>query len=246
MATTAARLIQRPQPAPFIRLLDRYFYFAMSLVILVLVTGMFSTTVPARLFHPKVAPPYIVWIHGAVFYGWVLFFILQTALARLHKVRVHRTLGWFGLALGLADLGLGVATTIAMHRFEFNTLRQGNFAIISTSVPLFDMVCFAATFGLAILWRKNLEYHRRLMYVASCALTAAAWGRAPESVLPGFWFYAGVDFLILLGVTRDLLVDRTIHRVYMLALPLFIAGQITVAQITFTAWWLRAARSILF
>ena len=68
MATgLSERLVHSAHPAPFVRMLDKYFYFCMSLLILVLVTVMFSTTVPARLFHPKIAPPYIVWLHGAVF-----------------------------------------------------------------------------------------------------------------------------------------------------------------------------------
>jgi len=202
--------------------------------------------VPARLFHPKIAPPSILWLHGAVFYGWVLFFILQSALIRTHKTRWHRTIGWFGFALGIAVVGLGVSTTIVMHRFEFMTLHQGEFAIMSISVPLWDMVCFAVAFSLAILWRKKVEYHRRLILIASCALTAAAWGRLPESVLPGFWFYGGVDLLILMGAARDLIVNRKIHRVYLIALPLFMAGQIAISQITFTAWWKHFAQVILF
>lgn len=96
-------------------------------------------------------------------------------------------------------------------------LHQGRDAIITISIPLLDMVCFAVIFGLAVFWRKKLEYHRRLMLIASCTLTAAAWERLPESVLPGFRFYAGVDLLIMMGVTRDLLVKRKIHRVYLIA-----------------------------
>jgi uncharacterized integral membrane protein len=247
MATAfSGHLVHGADRTPLVRLLDRYFYFGMSLLILVLVTAMFSTTVPARLFHPKTAPPYIVWIHGAVFYGWVLFFMLQSGLVKIRKTRWHRSIGWFGLALGLAVLGLGVSTTIAMHRFEFLTLHQGQDAIISISVPLWDMVCFAVVFSLAILWRKKLEYHRRLMLIATCGLTAAAWGRLPESVLPGFWFYAGVDLLIMTGAVRDLLVNRKIHRVYLVALPLFVAGQIAISQITHTDWWMRFAKGVLF
>ena len=247
MTTTySAHFVSRTRSAPFLGLLDRYFYFAMSLLIFVLVTVMFSTTVPARLFHPKIAPTYIVWVHGGVFYGWVLFFILQSGLVKIRKARWHRSIGWLGLALGIAILGLGVSTTIVMRRFEFFTLHQGQSAIIRTSYPLWDMVCFAVAFGLAILLRKKLEYHRRLMLIASCALSAAAWGRLPQSVLPGLWFYAGVDLLIMMGVTRDLLVNRRVHRVYLFALPLIIAGQVAIAQITYTEWWLRLAKSILF
>ena len=239
------RLVHSAHPAPFVQMLDRYFYFCMSLLILVLVTVMFSTTVPARLFHPKIAPPYIVWLHGSVFYGWVLFFLLQSSLVKIRKTRWHRNIGWFGLALGIAVLGLGVSTTIVMHRFEFLALHRGQDAIITISVPLWDMVCFAVAFSLAILWRKKVEYHRRLMLIASCALTAAAWGRLPESVLPGFWFYAGVDLLIMMGAARDLLVNRKIHRVYLIALPLFIAGQIVISRITYAEWWGRFSHAIL-
>jgi len=242
----SGRVVHRAHPAAFVRVLDRYFYLGMSLLILVLVTATFSTTVPSRLFHPKTAPPYIVWLHGAVFYGWVLFFILQSGLVRIRKTRWHRTIGWFGLALGIAVFGLGVSTTIVMHRFEFLTLHQGQNAIVYSSIPLWDMLCFAVVFSLAILWRKKLEYHRRLMLIASCVLTAAAWGRLPESVLPGLWFYAGVDLLILMGAARDLLVNRKIHRVYLIVLPLLISGQIVIAQITFTESWKRLAHAILF
>jgi hypothetical protein len=133
-----------------------------------------------------------------------------------------------------------------MHRFEFLTLHQGQNAIVYSSIPLWDMLCFAVVFSLAILWRKKLEYHRRLMLIASCVLTAAAWGRLPESVLPGLWFYAGVDLLILMGAARDLLVNRKIHRVYLIVLPLLISGQIVIAQITFTESWKRLAHAILF
>ena len=245
MATAVSGRLDRARPALFVRLLDRYFYFGMSLLILILVTAGFSTTVPAQLFHPKIAPPSIVWVHGVVFYGWVLFFILQSGLVKIRKARWHRTIGWFGLALGIAMVGLGISTMIVMHRFDFLVL-HGPFAIISISLPLFDIGCFAVAFGLAILWRKKLEYHRRLMLIASCALTAAAWARLPISGLPWWWFFAGVDLLIMMGVARDLLVNRKIHRVYLIALPLCIAGQTAVVQITVTAWWSRVAQAILF
>jgi hypothetical protein len=247
MATAfSQRLAHSAHPAPFVRIIDRYFYFFMSLLILVLVTAMFSTTVPARLFHPAIAPPSIVWLHGAVFYGWVLFFILQSGLVKIRKTRWHRTIGWFGVALGIAVVGLGVSTAVVMHRFEFLTLHQGPNAILSVAIPLWDIACFAVVFTLAILLRKKIEYHRRLMLIASCALTAAAWGRMPESVLPGFWFYAGVDLLIGMGAARDLLVNGKIHRVYRMALPVFIAGQIAVSQITNAEWWSRFAHALLF
>jgi hypothetical protein len=41
-------------------------------------------------------------------------------------------------------------------------------------------------------------------------------------------FYAGVDVLVLLGVARDLIVNRRIHQVYLYGLPALILGQTVV------------------
>jgi hypothetical protein len=44
-------------------------------------------------------------------------------------------------------------------------------------VPLWDMVVFTTAFALAVYFRKKPEYHKRLVLIATCALTAAAFGR---------------------------------------------------------------------
>jgi hypothetical protein len=51
-------------------------------------------------------------------------------------------------------------------------------------------------------------------------------------LLPFGVFYSGVDILILLGVSRDLLVTRRIHPVYLCALPAFVFGQTFVLYTT--------------
>lgn len=45
-------------------------------------------------------------------------------------------------------------------------------------VPLFDMLAFGVYFALAVLWRKKPELHRRLIFVATCVLLYAAFGRS--------------------------------------------------------------------
>jgi len=155
-ATVARRSIATVRPSFPVRLLDKYFYFAMSLLIAAVVVAGFSRTVNQRLFHPPVPPPSVLWVHGVVFSAWVLFFILQSGLVRMRKVRWHRTMGWFGVALGTAVFILGVTTTIVMHRFQYFQLHRET-AIRSISVPLWDMVCFGGAFGLAIVWRKKPE-----------------------------------------------------------------------------------------
>jgi hypothetical protein len=199
-------------------LIDKYFYFFMSLLIAVTVVYGFSHTVDKNLFHPAVPRPVVLSFHSVIFSGWVVFFIFQSALVRTHNVRIHRLSGWFGAALAAAIPLVGVGTAITMTRFHTYQLHESDGSIFIL-VPFFDVTCFSIAFWLAFYWRKKPEFHRRLVLIASCTLTAAAFGRFPESIFPPVMFYAGVDVLILLGVVRDLVVGPRVHKVYAYAFP---------------------------
>src|SRR5262245_40309275 len=226
--------------------LEKYFYFAMALVIPAIVVFGFSFTIGRNLIHPAIPRPAILYVHAAVFSGWLVFFLLQSALVRTQNVRVHRSIGWFGAGFGALIPVVGVATAITMGRFDIRALHQ-NHVEMDLMIPLWDMVVFTTAFGLAIYWRRKPEVQRRLVYVATCALTAAAFGRFPAYLLNPTFFYAGVDLLILLAVARDWMVSRKIHWVYLYALPLLIAGQ---AMVMYTnthdlAYWFRIARALV-
>ncbi len=218
----------------------------MSLLILAVVIYGFSHTVRKNLVHPNPPRPLLLYIHGAVFFGWVLFFIAQSALVRTRNVRLHRSIGWFGVALGATIPLVGVSIAIVMERFHLRVLRDIQ-SPADLLIPLWDMVCFSVAFPLAILWRKRPEFHRRLLLVATCALTAAAWGRVPEQILNPTYFYSGVDLLILFGVVRDLIVSRRVHTVYLYALPAFVLGQTGVMYVVVhqSRFWINIARAIL-
>jgi hypothetical protein len=53
-----------------------------------------------------------------------------------------------------------------------------------------------------------------------------------------------VDLLILLGVMRDMIVERSVHRVHLYVLPAFIMGQTVVTYPVFNnlAYWRKIAR----
>ncbi len=226
-------------------LVDKYFYFAMSLLVAAIVVWGFSHTVDQNLFHAAPPRPLLLWFHGSAFSGWVLFFIFQSALVRTHNVKWHRFFGWFGAALGTVMVALGVTTAIVMTRFDTQTLHEpGGDAFLI--VPFYDVAAFATLFTLAVLWRKKPELHRRLIFVATCGLLAAAFGRFPY-LSDHNLFYVGVDAVILLGVVRDLLVNRRVHRVYLIAVPALILCQAIVVytMANGSAWWLRIADRIL-
>jgi hypothetical protein len=247
VATLTQGAVARPLNPVFGRngLLDKYFYFSMSLLVAAIVLWGFSSTVNANLFHPAMPRPTILYFHAAAFSGWVAFFILQSTLVRTRNVRWHRTLGWFGAALGSAMVLLGCTTGVVMARFDTYQLHlpgQDAFLIL----PFVDMLTFGLGLALAVLWRKKPELHRRLIFIATCVLLDAAFGRI-GSLFDRNLFYACLDGVILLGVVRDLLVNRNIHKVYLVALPLLMISQYFVIHTWRTApsWWLNIAHKIM-
>jgi len=177
----------------------------------------FSRTVDTNLFHAKPARPFLLWMHGAAFSTWIVFFIAQSALVRARKVSVHRLLGWFGAALAATMVVLGFTIAVVMTRFDISVLHQAD-AGAFLSIPFYDMIAFGTLIALAIAWRKKPDYHRRLIFIASCGLMDAAVGRF-DFIFNHNLFFPCLDLLIVLGMVRDLSVERRVHKVYLYALP---------------------------
>jgi len=246
MASTSQAVATRSSHAITGRngLVDKFFYFAMSLLAVALVVAGFGRTVNGNLLHADVPRPSILWVHAAAFSAWILFFVLQSALVRTHNVRVHRSLGWFGAALGAFMVPLGLTTAVIMAHFKFHQLHQATAALF-LSVPFLDIILFATFFTLAIYWRRKPELHRRFIFIATSILLAAAFGRLPYLGKSSL-FYAGVDAVILLGAVRDLLVNRRVHTIYRIALPALIVLQACAIYLAIDApaWWVRLSHAI--
>ena len=114
------------------------------------------------------------------------------------------------------------------------------------SIPFGDMVIFSVLVGLAIYWRRKPELHRRLLFIGTCGLLDAAFGRFDYLFNHNFFFLA-VDAVILLGVARDLLVNGRIHIVYRVALPSLVVVQVLMVYLWrgAPAWWSNVAQALL-
>jgi len=239
MASASQVAVSRRMPAFAGRsgLVDRYFYLFASLLIAAIVVWGFHYTVNQNLFHASPPRPLLLWFHGAAFSSWVLFYIFQSGLVRTHNVKWHRFFGWFGAALATVMVALGCIIAVVMARFDWFTLHEPGTDVF-LSVPLGDMLVFAPCVALAILWRRKPELHRRLLFIATCALLDAAFGRN-DYLFNHDLYYWCVDAVILLGVARDLLVNRSVHMVYRVALPALIVVQVLQIYLfrSAPAWW---------
>lgn len=102
----------------YAELSDKYFYFTMSLVIAAVVIYGFSHTINENLIHPAYPRPLVLYVHAAIFAGWVVLLITQSALIRTRHVTLHRKIGLCALALAVALPIIGIATGVAMARFN--------------------------------------------------------------------------------------------------------------------------------
>jgi FtsH-binding integral membrane protein len=224
--------------------LGRYFYFCMALLMAGLSVWGFSQTVDTRLLHAKPPRPLLLWFHGAAFSAWIVVFIAQSALVRVRKVSVHRTLGWFGAALAATMVASSFSVSVVMVRFDRTALGKDVSSFLS--VLWCDMIIFGACMALAIYFRKRPEYHRRLVFMASCQLMQAAFVRfhyIGDHDLP----YPALDVLIVAGMLRDLVVGGRVNRVYLCVLPPMIVLQSWATYLARVnpSWWRAATHAIL-
>jgi len=217
----------------------------MALVMTGVVVAGFSRTVGDNLFHAKPERPMLLWMHGAAFSAWMAFFIAQSGLVRVRKVNWHRFLGWFGAALAAAMVVLGCVINVVMTRFHTVQLHEPDGSSFM-SIPYVDMLIFGVGVGLAICWRKRPDYHRRLMFIATCQLMDAGFGRFAY-VFNHDLYYPLLDLLIVLGMARDLVVEGRVHKAYLYALPAVIVLQGAAVYLyrANPGWWQSITHAIL-
>ena len=245
--TPSEQLPSRTAPTPNLGLTrtrpSRILYPGIALMIAVVVGVGFGPTLGVRLIHPPSPRPGVLYLHVALFVAWVLIFVVQTLLVRSRRIGWHRRLGIFGAMTGTSMPIIGIATALTMTRLAGNGV-AGQAALV---ISFFDMFAFASTFGLAVWLRHRPDYHRRLMLMASCGLTVAAFARFPTWLMPDNAWYIAVDALILVAVLRDVIVERRLHPVFKVGLPLLMAGQATAMWIFLSRSpiWLSIARGLL-
>lgn len=229
-------------------LVDRYFYLGMALLIAAVTVFGFSFTINANLLHPAKPRPVLLWVHAGAFSAWVVLFVIQSALIGTRKVRLHRSLGILGAALGAVMVPLGIAISVIMGRFHIHQLHEAASGYEAPLIsPFYDMAAFGILLGLAVYWRRKPDFHRRLMLMATCGLTTAAIARFPIVAIQNDYNYVCVDSFILLGVIRDLVVDRRVHKAYLYAVPILAVTQslMMYVDLNASAWWVRIGHAIL-
>ncbi len=222
---------------------DRLFYSGMAVAMSLTVFAGFAPTYYLRTYFgatPTVSGSTtlspLLHLHGLLFTGWVLLFIVQTALVANHRVGIHRRLGVAGAVLAAAMIVIGVSTAIAAAAQA--AAPPGVDALQFLAIPLTDMVLFATFVGAALWQRRNKEAHKRLMLLAYMSIIVAAVARLPGVAPLGPLVFFGLALLFLVaGVAYDWASRRRVHAAYLWGGALLVASVPLRLMISATATW---------
>lgn len=247
----AAHVSATPSAGRNLAVLDRRFHLLAAVAAAVVTVVGFSPTFFARPVSLPALPSLVVW-HGVVFSGWLVAYVLQSALITVKRRNLHRALGYWFVGLGVAMTALGLVTAV-------ESVRRGAGAGVVDDprvfmvIPFFDFVLFAGFLGAGYLWRRSPETHKRLMLLATIDLIGPAMARmAQHSSRPLFsehfpmWGFAGMMGFIAVAAVYDVATRRRVHPAYLWGASVLTAsGPIrfalggTAAWLTFVEWLLR-------
>jgi hypothetical protein len=213
----------RPDPGWAPRAQDRTACLVLLILLWFGIVGGFGLDLPS-FFAENPPAPSIVHLHAVVFASWMVFLTVQILSIRNREFARHRLWGAFGAGLVVLMLVVGPATAIAVDRQGwFFHHKQPNFL----AVQLGDLISFGVLVAFALSFRKRPSTHKRLMLMATIALSAAGWARLEGALDHNHWpkgliydfpqLYYGSIILLAAVAAYDLATRRRLH-------PAFLAG----------------------
>ena len=193
------------------------FYRQIAIALSLFVIIGFSRTYYLRFLIDLPPLDTLMHLHSVVFSAWLLVFIAQTRLVAAQRVDLHMKLGIAALALAVAIVVIGFATTAVkatIPRVHPSGLTPTQFSIVGNM----SLALFAAFLALGFAFRRRAAFHKRFMVLATIAvLTPAASRIVTQLGLREHWTYL-VPVVPALFVAVCLAYDwrkqRMVHPVY--------------------------------
>ncbi len=153
----------------------RFAWLAVAILVMALIGFTRTYLLVPWLGMPRDTPGYswLIHLHAAVFFGWLLFFVLQSFWVGSGQIQRHRQFGAAGLLLyvGLVVTGPLVAVH-SVHRYG-GTPNDLSFLAVS----LGNVLAYALIIGAGFVYRRRPAVHKRLMVIGMVPLLTAPFGR---------------------------------------------------------------------
>jgi hypothetical protein len=224
------------------------FFYLLSWSFLAIALIGFSTTFFIPLAHGTLNAPPVVLVHGVLLFGWLLFLILQSSLARHRNLTVHKRIGWGGTMLASAIVVSGILVSFHATRRDLAN-GSDDFVLGQLVNGLIEMALFCGLVAGAIWFRRSGDTHKRLLLLATISALAPAWLRLrhlfPQVPNPFIVFSLLADSMLLIVIARDLAVIKRIHPVYIWAGGAMILVHLIELVAITSGPWLRLSRWLL-
>jgi hypothetical protein len=226
MATNVSALNAAAVPRKNPRLAEKRLLLATTVGFpLIVLIGYFRTYYFSPFFDVPAIANRLVHVHGIIMSGWVLFFVLQSALIRTRNVKLHMTTGLIGVAFAALVVVVGLATAYDAQLVRGAAPPGANpheFFIL----PVSDMVLFVILFSAAVYFRKRPTEHKSLMFLTAIAFTPAALFRLPV-VPPEYamlWAFGVPALIAVAALAWHSVSQGRINRVFAAGVALIVAA----------------------
>lgn len=215
------------------------FHLVLVLVMAAFVFGGFGMTYigPTTMgTRPPDSP--IVHLHGFAFFSWMVLLIVQSLLVNVRNVKLHRSLGMFGIAVGTFVVVMGIFITIAGAS---TTQLQGSGAAVfylSVVAP----PSFAVLFIMAIRAVKRVAVHRSLILIATIAILMPGINRVYMTGIglqrvPFIETYLTMDGLLALVLWKEWKTLGAVSRATWIGAAIVVVPQLLIFPISSQPWW---------
>ena len=191
----------------------RLFASAAVLIAISVFVGFSRTYYLHRWFH-KPDLTLFLHVHAAAMSLWIALFLIQTLLVQANQIEIHRKLGILGIVSAALVPIFGVSATVIAARREVLAHAQDVWIVIVVlALELTQMLLFAGFAVGGFFFRKRVDFHKRLMLLATLSMLPNAIVRiirVPSFVIPLIIW----SLLIAVVVLLDRLAQRKVHPVF--------------------------------
>lgn len=232
MATTAPPQAARTRWRPS-------FHLAMVLVMCAFVfTGFGMSYLGPVAAGTRTGDAPIVHLHGLVFFSWMLLLLVQSALVNAKNVKLHRSLGMFGIAIGTLVVMMGAFITIAGASITDLSGSGPQVFFLSVVAP----PSFAVIFAMAIRAVRKVQVHRDLILIATIAILMPGINRVYMLGLgidrvPVIETYLTMDVLLAAVLWQERRVLGAISRPTWIASAVVVVPQVLNLPVSATQGW---------
>lgn len=228
---------------------DATFYLSMAIVCAVIIFLGFAPSFYLKSFIHAPVPPLtqLTIVHGVVFTAWMALFLTQISLISANNVALHRQLGMAGAVLFGIMTSLGYSVAITAGRLG-HAPPGAPAPLAFMALPLIGITGTLVLIVLALLYRRQSDWHKRLMLSALFTLTPAGTARvvlplgfAPQATWIGL---VVMEALLVVAIAYDYWAKGRVHPAYWVAAGLMAVLHLGVVWGFSSPTWLAFARAI--